>query len=132
MSHSRIFLARLLASFPPVLRPRSPLGRADGLDLLESSELEPLLAANPDPPHGTHSDLLPHPQEPLPAGYERLEQEVLEIVGRFPASAGGTADVLEGRIGDRRVAIKSYRCYLSSDRLLTYVVSRTYLCYTPC
>ena len=132
MSHNKISLARLFASFPPVLRPKGPLGGVDGLYQLESSELELPFPVDPDPQRGALSNLLLYLQESLPTGYERLERGAVEIVGQFPVSAGGTADVWEGRIGDRRVAIKAYRCYLSSDCSLTYAVSRTYLCDVHC
>lgn len=132
MSQNKISLARRLASFPPALRLKSPLGGVYGPSQFESSELELLLPADHDPRLEALSDLLLHLQESLPDVYERLERESLEIVGQFPASAGGTADVWEGRIGDCKVAIKSYRRYLRSDCLLTYAVSRIYLCYVPC
>ena len=45
---------------------------------------------------------------------------MLEIVKPQPVvGAGSVADVWVGKMGDREVAIKSYRCTLSSDCLST-------------
>ena len=49
-------------------------------------------------------------------------QEDLKVVGTFPIGAGGFADVWDGKVGDRRVAVKSYRSYTSADCMLTYKV----------
>ena len=61
----------------------------------------------------------------LPGSCEWLEQGALEFVGEHPVDAGGAADVWAGKMGDRKVAIKSFRCYSSTDYVVTYVVSRT-------
>lgn len=126
MSRNKHSLTRPFASLPPALPLKSPYRGVDGLDQLESL---PLLPAELDTRRGALSDLLLHLQGSLPAGCERLGRGAVQVVGDFPTSAGGTADVWEGRINDRRIAMKSYRCYLFSDCLLTYVVSRTYPCY---
>ena len=39
----------------------------------------------------------------------------IKTVGEYPIAAGGFADVWEGTSGDRKVVIKSYRCYKSFD-----------------
>lgn len=52
-----------------------------------------------------------------------MEQGTLEFIGEHPIDAGGAADVWAGKIGDRTVAIKAYRCYSSTDNVVTYVVS---------
>lgn len=52
-----------------------------------------------------------------------MEQGTLEFIGEHPIDAGGAADVWAGKIGDRAVAIKAYRCYSSTDNVVTYVVS---------
>ena len=52
---------------------------------------------------------------------------MLEVVGEHPVDAGAVADVWIGMMGNRKVAIKSYRCYSSSEYLVTYMVSDTYL-----
>lgn len=129
MPRNKYSFTRPFASLPQVLRLKSPYRRAGRLDHLESSQLELLLPADPDTRRGALSDLLLHLQESLPVDCERLERGAVQVVGQFPAAAGGTADVWEGRINDRRIAIKSYRYYLFSDCLLTYAVSRTYPCY---
>jgi len=49
----------------------------------------------------------------------------LELVGTRPVDAGGFADVWVGKMGGRRVAVKSYRCSLSGNCALTYKVSHT-------
>ena len=74
-------------------------------------------------------DLVDHLRSLLPGSCEWLEQGALEIVGEHPVDAGGVADVWVAKMGDRKVAIKNYRCYSSSNYLPTYVVSGTYLWY---
>jgi len=132
MSRSKPSLARPFASLPQALRLKSPYRGVDGFDQLESSQLEPLLSADLDTRRGTLPDLLLHLQELLPAGCERLGRGAVQVIGQFPASAGGTADVWEGRIDDRRIAMKSYRRHLFSDCLLTDAVSWIYPYYLPC
>jgi hypothetical protein len=61
-----------------------------------------------------------------------LQQGALEVVEEFPIDGGSVADVLVGMMGNHKVAIKSYRCYSSSDRLPTYVVCRTNVWRVPC
>jgi hypothetical protein len=72
-------------------------------------------------------DLVLHLRPLLPDSCRWMEQGALEIIGAYPFAAGGIADVWVGIMGDRKVAIKSYRCYSSSNYLPTYVVSGTYL-----
>ena len=106
---------------------RNLLGGVGGAHRFESSEAEPSLPIDTESRRGALLGLLLRLQESLPADCERLDQGTIEVVGQFPAAAGGIADVWEGRIGKRKVAIKSYRCYSSSDRLPTDVVSRPHL-----
>ena len=56
-----------------------------------------------------------------------LEQEALEINTKKPIAAGGAAEVWVGRMGDRDVVVKSYRCYSSSSYLPTCKVSGIYI-----
>jgi len=63
----------------------------------------------------------------LPGSCEWLEQGALEVAGGHPVDAGGFADVRVGEMGDRKVAIKVYRSYSSSDCSPTYLVSGAYL-----
>jgi len=68
-------------------------------------------------------DLVPHLPSLLPASCEWVEQGALEVGGERPVNAGSVADVWIGRMGDRKVAIKSFRHSSHSDHRLTYVVS---------
>ena len=63
----------------------------------------------------------------LPASCSWLEPGSIEVVGEHPVDAGGVADVWVGKMGDRRIAIKAYRFYSSSNYLPTYLVSGAYL-----
>jgi hypothetical protein len=54
-----------------------------------------------------------------------LEQEDVKVIGARPIDAGGFADVWAGEMGDRKVAVKSYRCYASANYMPTYKVSLT-------
>ena len=67
----------------------------------------------------------------LPDSCEWLEQGALSVVGEHPVDAGSVADVWVGMMGHRKVAIKSYRYYSSSDYLPTYVVSYTWPAVRP-
>jgi len=72
---------------------------------------------------GTLVDLA-HRLKPLLApGYRWLGQEDLSVAGARPIDAGGFADVWVGEMDDRKVAVKSYRCYESADHMPTYNVS---------
>ena len=54
--------------------------------------------------------------------YRWLVQKDVKIVGTHPVDAGGFADIWVGEIDDRKVAVKSYRCYATADHLPTYNV----------
>jgi hypothetical protein len=54
-----------------------------------------------------------------------LNQKDLKIIGECPIDAGGFADVWVGEMGDRKVAIKSYRCNASADCAQIHGVSDT-------
>jgi len=60
---------------------------------------------------------------PLPPSCMLLGEGDLELVGAHPIDVGGFADVWVGKMGDRTVAVKSYRCYLSGNCASTYEVS---------
>ena len=64
-------------------------------------------------------------RQSLPSGCMLFGEEDLEFVGPHPIDAGGFADVWMGEMGGRRVAVKSYRCYLSGNCALTNKVSHT-------
>ena len=69
------------------------------------------------------NDLVPHLRPQLPDSCEWLECGVLEFVGEHPVDAGGAADVWVGKMDNRKVAIKVYRCDSCSNYLVTYMVS---------
>lgn len=56
-------------------------------------------------------------------GYRWLGQEDLKIVGTRHIDSGGFADVWVGEMGDRKIAVKSYRCYASANCTSIYNVS---------
>ena len=72
---------------------------------------------------GTLVHLAGRLQRILPPNYRWLGQEDLKVVGIHPIDAGSFADVWVGDMDDRRVAVKSYRCYTSGDGIPTYNVS---------
>ena len=76
-------------------------------------------------------DPIRHLQLLLPDSCELLEFGTLEVVGGHPIDAGSVADVLVGKMGDRKVAIKVYRCYSSSSCSATCMVSGIYLRRVP-
>jgi len=59
----------------------------------------------------------------LSANYPWLGQDDLEVIGTHPVDAGGFANVWVGKMGDRRIAVKSYRCWASADHVQIYEVS---------
>ena len=59
-------------------------------------------------------------------GTSWLEQGSIEVIGEHPIDAGGVADILAGKMGNRKVAIKVYRCNSSSNCSMTFTVSATY------
>ena len=58
----------------------------------------------------------------LPESGEWLERGVLDVVGEHPIAAGDVADVWVGMMGNRKVAIKSYRYCSTSNYMPAYVV----------
>ena len=59
----------------------------------------------------------------LPPSYRWLGWGDLKVVGNCPIDAGGFADVWVGELGDRRVVVKSYRCYVSATHIPPYQAS---------
>lgn len=87
-------------------------------------ELSPLqIDRSPATDLGTLVDLAGRLQPFLPSGYRWLGRDDLKVVGIRPFDAGGFADVWVGEVGNRTVALKSYRCFTSADYLPTYNVS---------
>ncbi|KAF9646942.1 kinase-like protein [Thelephora ganbajun] len=88
------------------------------------SELDQRLQTHP----GVLCELLRHLRSLLPGDFEWLEEEAIEVASDHPFDAGGTADILIGTMGNRKVAIKRYRLHSFSDYLPTYVVYRQGFC----
>jgi len=72
---------------------------------------------------GTPVNLDDRLRQSLPSSCMWFGEGDLELVGTHPIDAGGFADVWEGEMGGRRVAVKSYRCYLSGNCAPTFEVS---------
>jgi hypothetical protein len=72
---------------------------------------------------GTPTNLAGKLRPFLSPSYQWLGQEDLTVVGTCPIDAGSFADVWLGKMGDRKVAVKSYRCYASASCTSTYDVS---------
>lgn len=76
-------------------------------------------------------DLVPHLRLQLPESCEWLGHGMLEFVAEHPVDAGSTADTWVGKMGNRKVAVKVYRCDSCSNYLVTYMVSGTYVQCVP-
>ena len=68
-------------------------------------------------------DLVSRLRPLLPASCGWLDQGSIEVVEGRPVDAGGVADILAGKMGNRKVVIKVHRCNSSSDYSVTYAVS---------
>ena len=130
MSHHRDSLTRLFTSLRRLSHLRGPLEwidapstTTDALDQFGPLEID----IDPDTLRVHSFDLVLRLQESLPADCKWLDEATIQVDGEFPKAAGGTANVWVGIMGVRKVAIKSYRCYSSSDWLPNYVVSYTRL-----
>ena len=128
--------SRLLASLRLLLHLKTPLEGSDAPSRTtgapDQSELFPLEigqspSIDPGPLCKHLAGLVRHLRSPLLASCEWLEQGALEFVGGRPIDAGGVADIWIGEMNNRKVAIKVYRCYSSSNNFPTYVVSGAYL-----
>lgn len=134
-SHSKNPFSRLLTFLRLVLHPNSPLEVVDTSSPTTSapdqSSVPPPPGVNRSPPIDPDAlrehliDLVSHLPPLLPDSCKWLERGDLEVVGGLPIDAGGVADIWVGMMGNRKVAIKSYRYCSSSDYLPTYVVSDT-------
>jgi len=118
-----------LSSPPSALRAPPIDAQLEGDDVLwhtiHCHDQSPLVVVHPlTTDLGTLVDLARRFQPFLPSGYRWLGQEDLKVVGTRPIDAGGFADVWIGEVGDRKVAVKSYRCYTSADYIPTYNVGR--------
>jgi len=125
-------VSHLLASLHLILCPKSSAGGVDvpshaTIRHDQSDPTRPEIGRTPQIDSGAlHEhliELVSHLPPLLSDGCGWLERGALELIGGRPVDAGGVADVWIGMMGDRKVAIKSYRYCLSSDYLPTYVVS---------
>jgi len=131
--------SRLLASLRLNSHPKASLERVDvpsptvNANRSETfpTEIDQSLPVGPGALCEHPVDLVRHLRSLLPSSCEWLEQGTLDVVGEHPVDAGAVAEVWVGKMGDRKVAIKVYRCYSSSNCSATYVVSGTYLCCVP-
>lgn len=55
-------------------------------------------------------------RSPLPTAYGWLNPADVRITSEHPVGAGGFANIWEGVLNGRKVAVKSYRCYESFDQ----------------
>jgi len=131
-SHPKIPFSRLLASLRLIFHPRTPLEVAHAPSHTASvpdQSMPPVpgvdrsLPIDPDALRDHLIDLVSHLPPLLPDSCKWLERGDLEVIGERPIDVGGVADVWAGMMGARKVAIKSYRYYSSSDYLPTFVVS---------
>ena len=128
-SRPKVPFSCLLACFRLISHRTAPLEGADANDQQLPPGIDQSLSTDPGAVCEHLVDLVGHLRSLLPGSCEWLEQGSLEVVGEHPIDAGGVADIWVGNIGDRKVAIKVYRCYSSSNYLPTYVVSGVHLCY---
>ena len=130
--HPKNHFLRLLTSLRLIFHSNTRLEEADipsRTTSVPDQLVSPLLGVNrsllidPDALREHLIDLVSHLPPLRPDSYKWLEQGDLEVLGERPIDAGGVADVWVGMMGNRKIGIKSYRYYSSSDYLPTYVVS---------
>lgn len=138
MAEPNSSLTRLFTFRFPLLHPRTPPEggnvpsfATEGLDQAELPGIDESFPIDPAVLHAHLLDLVLRLQALLQDSCGWMEQGDIEFVGEHPADAGGVADVRVGKMGNREVAIKSYRSHSSSDHLPIYAVSGTYLRYAP-
>jgi len=91
-------------------------------DKSESLTLEVDHSPSPTDP-GTLVNLAGRLRLSLPPSYRWFGPDDLKVIGAGPFDAGGFADLWVGEMDDRKVAVKSYRCYRSANCTPTYNVS---------
>ena len=67
-------------------------------------------------------ELAPHLRSWLPAGCEWLGEEAIKFVSDHPIDVGEVANIFVAMRGNRKVVVKCYRFYPSSDYLPSYTV----------
>lgn len=68
----------------------------------------------------------------LPSACRWLDPVDVHLVAKFPAAAGGFADVYEATYDSHRVVLKSYRCYILSNGAQAAVRCRYHMCQVHC
>ena len=128
--------SRLLTSLRLIFRPKASLevsgspSRTTGVPYRPEPfppEVDQPLSVDPGTVCEHLVDLVRPLQSLLPGSCEWLEQRALDVVGEYLVDAGRVADIWVGKMGNRKVAIKAYRCYSSSNYLSIYAVSGTCL-----
>ena len=128
-------LTHSLTPMPPffqfrVLRQSSAAGESPTpqyLDPLRASRLE-VGSSSPDSSGVSLSQgytrIAQDLRSSLPPTCRWLNPEDVDLVGEHPIAAGGFANIHEAKYGGHKVALKSYRCYVSFD--VAQVVSVCY------
>jgi hypothetical protein len=130
-SHPKVSLCHLLMYLRRITHPDASL---EGTDVPHRTTDVPdqSLPIDPDALCEHLVELVCQLRPLLPGSCEWLDEGSLEVIGEYAIDVGGVADVWAGMIGNRKVAVKTYRCYSSSDYLPTYMVSDADLWSVPC
>jgi len=125
--HPHVSLSRLRAYVRILFYPKTPLEGASPpshpIDVPAPADLSipELLPTDPAASCALLYELASHLRSWLP--YCRwLEEGTIEFVGNHPVDAGEFANIYLGMRGNRKVIIKCYRFYPSSDYFPTYMV----------
>ena len=94
-------------------RPPSPLSSSEIQN--PSSPIDDLLCQH-------HLNLVREADPPLRSICNWLEEGDVYVFGGYPLRAGGFTDLWRGSLDNRKVAIKSYRRYLSTDPSRIFLV----------
>ena len=62
----------------------------------------------------------------MPSTCHFFDKEAVSLIGTHPVAAGGFADIWEATYDNRKVALKSYRCYVLFDAACIVKVRRDY------
>ena len=92
-------------------------------DKLES--FPPEIGHPPETDSSTFIDLAGGLRLSVPPSCRWVGPEDLRVVGACPVDAGGFADIWVGEMNDRKVAVKSYRCYSSASCTPIHKVCRS-------
>jgi hypothetical protein len=125
ISHLLAYL-RLLPRFDgPLNGASSSSDTSDALLLLSSPvpEFDQWFPTDPDQLCELLVELVLQLRPLLPGDCYWLEDGAIEILSDCPVAAGEFTNILIGRMENRKVAIKHYRIYSSSDYFPTYTVN---------